>query len=293
MNSMLSLIFLNLFFSTISVLPNWNLKASSQNLLDSSTDPNSYTYVITHRAMYKLEAELKKNITRHDNGTITHKNELFINGTSYGMVSFEQIESFYHTEKGKRILCPIGKYDPITLDGMTEITNNITKNDNWDLKCYNHNSGKVYFFVFYFMNGENQVYDLETNFTYTRYQHLQLHSELYDFKLKNREGENDDNSYPICALVKYDNKIQFLATKYGLKSGTIWRDHDLNKPLIDAKAYSKGNFNNNTNHFYFITYNNISDFSSGYSTSTVGDDYYNVNVDVSINNTSPFEFLDK
>ena len=147
MNVILPLIFLNLIFSTISVLYNWDLKAFSKNLLDKSTNTNSHTYVITHRAMYKLEAKLQKKIIRQDNGTITHENELFINGTSKGKVSFEQIESFYHTDSGKKLICPIGKYDPINLDGMTEITNDITKNDNWDLKCYNHNAENVYFLL--------------------------------------------------------------------------------------------------------------------------------------------------
>jgi len=97
-----------------------------------------------------LVAKIEKTITRHDNGTITHENELFINGTSKGEVSFEQIESFYFTDNDKKLLCPIGKYDIINLDSMTEITNNITKNNNWDLKCYNHNDANKYFFCFLF-----------------------------------------------------------------------------------------------------------------------------------------------
>ena len=179
---------------------------------------------------------------------------------------------------------------------MTEISNSIVKKDNWDLKCYNHNSGKKYFFVFYFMNGANQVYELQTDGNYKWYEHLQLQSELYDFKLKNREGTDDDAQYPICALVKMDNKIKFLASEYRLKeSNKIERNQDKYKSLIDAKAYSQGYFNNATNHFYFITYNNISDFSSGYSTVTVdGSNYYTVDpVVVSTNDTSPFEFIDE
>ena len=111
-----------------------------------------------------MVAKIEKTITRHDNGTITHENELFINGTSKGKVSFEQIKIFDFTDNDKKLLCPIGKYDIINLDSMTEITNNITKNNNWDLKCYNHNAGiNKYFFAFYFMNGQNQAYDLDNN----------------------------------------------------------------------------------------------------------------------------------
>ena len=139
MLAILPLILLNLFLLSISLIPNWNLKASSKDLLDSSSNINTYKYIVTHRLMYRLVARLEKTITRHDNGTITHENELFINETSKGKVSFEQIESFYFTDNNRKLLCPIGKYDIINLDSMTEITNSITKNSNWDLKCYNHN----------------------------------------------------------------------------------------------------------------------------------------------------------
>ena len=287
-------IFLNLLFFNISIIPNWNLKKSAKNLLDTNTNTNTFTYTVTHRAMYKLEAELKKTITRNsENGTISHINELFINKTSYGNVQFENIESFYHTDSGKRLLCPIGKHDPINLDGMNEIVNSNTKNENWDLKCYNHNSANRYFFTFYFMNGANQVYDLVDASTYTRYEYLNIQSELYDFKLKNKEGDTESDSYPICALIKHDNKIQFVGTAYFLKeSNNIGRDQDKYKALIDAKTNSQGYFNNYTTDFYYITYNSISDFNSGYSTKTVDhSNYYSNDVAVSNHEKSPFEFF--
>ena len=36
---------------------------------------------------------------------------------------------------------------------------------------------------------------------------------MYDFKLVNLEYNNDRNPYPMCALVKWDNYIQFIGTK--------------------------------------------------------------------------------
>ena len=178
------LLLLNLFYLSISIIPNWNLKDSAKDLLDTSTSTNTYTYTVTHRAMYKLEAKLQKTLKREANGIITQKNKLYINGTFKSEVSFENIESFYKTDSGKKLMCPIGKYDPINLNDMKEINNNIKKNNIWDLKCYNHNSGKVYFFAFYLMNGAKQVYDLNSDNSYKQYERLQLHSELYDFKLK-------------------------------------------------------------------------------------------------------------
>ena len=62
-----------------------------------------------------------------------------------------------------------------------------------------------------------------------------------------------------------------------------------------AKTYTYGNFDNDTNNFFYFTYNNVSDFSSGYSTSTVlGQEYYDISpVQVVNNYTSPFEFIDE
>ena len=98
--------FINLFFLSFSVLPNWNLQNSAKNLLQSST---THEYVITHRKMYELEALLKKTITK-SGSTITHQNNLWIDNDEKGVVSFENIESFYKKSDTRKILCPIGKY---------------------------------------------------------------------------------------------------------------------------------------------------------------------------------------
>ena len=55
---MKALLFLNLLLSTLSIIPNWNLKNSSKDLLTS----NTYTYTITHREMYNLVGKLDKTI---------------------------------------------------------------------------------------------------------------------------------------------------------------------------------------------------------------------------------------
>ena len=56
MLAILPLILLNLFLLSISLIPNWNLKASSKDLLVSSSNINTYNYIVTHRLMYRLVA---------------------------------------------------------------------------------------------------------------------------------------------------------------------------------------------------------------------------------------------
>ena len=251
------LILLNLFFQIISIIPNWNLKNASENLLKGNT--NTYTYTITLREMYELVGKLEKTITRTEgeNIQIIHKNDLYIkekgqNDTDfkkYENVNFENIESLY--KLGSKILCPTGKHFPIKIGEtlLEEITNSdIDTNKEWDLKCYRHNHGDGYFFTYFLLNERNQTYQLKNYNTYDKLTYLQLHQDLYDFKLVDKTASTDDAPYPICALVKWGGYIQYMATQY--KFGTnMDRDQDDNKTLILAKAYTQGYFSNYSNYF--------------------------------------------
>ena len=288
-------IVLNLLFSCISILPNWDLASSSKNLLSGT---NTYTYIISNRDMQKLKTELKKIIKRLANGTISHSNSLYLNSTDDTReMDFEFIESFYQLNDGRQILCQIGNHEPINLDDLSKYENDeLNKIRNWDLKCYFHNNG--YFFVFYMSHGENQVYDLvysRSESSYIKYNPLQFYEDLYDFKLVNKEGTNELSSYPFCALVKKDNYIQFIGSELILSNkNNVQRSTDLIKPLIESKEYSLGYFSNYSNDFYYISYNNVNDFSSRYSSSTVSGNSFYSNVVTVINNyTSPFSFLDE
>ena len=286
---MFELILLNLFFSIISVLPNWDLEKSSRELLTN----NTYTYPITNREMYGLKAKLEKTITRSDSGIITHTNILCIDDSDCSTVSFENIESFYKLDESRKLLCPMGKFDPINLDGKNQIINNNfdRTNHNWDLKCYKHNTG--YFLTFYFNNGEDQVFQLTWDNNYIKHVNFNLHRILFDFKLENN-FYNNRNGYPMVALISWRDYIQILATVYRFDGGTS-RAEDMSKELIPIKAHSQAYFSDSSNDFYYFTYDDVSNFSSGYSTSTYGSniDYTVDPVSVSNNFTTPFEFLNE
>ena len=56
---------------------------------------------------------------------------------------------------------------------------------------------------------------------------------MYDFKLVNLENNIDRNPYPMCALVKWDNYIQFIGTKLNLANNDeIYRNDDIRKTLL-------------------------------------------------------------
>ena len=71
---MIAPLLLTLIITTISIIPNWNLKTISKDILTTT----STTYVITHREMYNLIGKLEKTIERATDGKITHKNKLNI-----------------------------------------------------------------------------------------------------------------------------------------------------------------------------------------------------------------------
>ena len=139
----------------------------------------------------------------------------------------------------------MGKYNPIKFDNMEEITNNnINPSEyDWNLKCYYHHSR--YFFTFYLNNGENQIYDLQNvgNFNFLKYEYLQLHSEMYDFKLVDKHSYINADSYPMCALIKWGDSIGFIGTKLYLDDHDyIFRELALYKKLIEAKKIFSSKF---------------------------------------------------
>ena len=86
------LIFINLFLVIFSVVPLWNLKNCSIDLLQNT---NNYNYIITHIYMYEITAKLEKTITKTDEAKIIHGNTLYIDGILKGNVFFENIDSVH------------------------------------------------------------------------------------------------------------------------------------------------------------------------------------------------------
>ena len=289
---LLSFILLYLIKQISTILPIWNLTTYSKDLLKTS---DQHKYQIADRFMYELRLKLEKTITR-DNDKITHVNTLTL-GTNTYTVNYENIESFYQKDSLRdinlNILCPRGSFHPVNLFEMTNLTfDNWIKDDIWDLKCYYHASG--YFLIYYLMNGNNEVkYRNTSESVWNVNSELNMYDEIYDFKLKNKEDSNT-NPYPFLAIVKENNYLKLLGTSIGFEnSNGIGREQDQKKDLIEAKKYSQGYFGNTTTNFYYMTYNEISDFISGYSEQPPPDNTFSIDsVTFKNNEKSPFEFFD-
>ena len=294
-------IFIILILEVFSILPVWNLINTAIDLLPNKNTEEFHEYTIETKEMYSLTAILKKKISRKNDLSVQHKNSLILNNVDKGTVNFEYFESYY-TWSDNQILCPKGNYNPFKVSGndYIEITynNNWIKSDRTDLKCYLHRSGSQHLLVYYLMNEDNYFLEF-SGASLIENTNLRFNfDEILDFKLKNKEsyeGEYLDSAYAFMALVKLDDYIKLIGTKIYFNANS--QSFDSPKDLIEAKKYSQGYFNAvyENNDFYYFTYNDISDFCSGYSTSTVTTPNYDTinNVNVINNLISPFEFLDE
>ena len=68
-----ALLFINIIFPVISIVPVWKLSNSAIDLFESTS---RYGYTICHRYMYELEVTLSKSLQRSDG--ITQENKLII-----------------------------------------------------------------------------------------------------------------------------------------------------------------------------------------------------------------------
>lgn len=97
--------FYQLIKITISLIPNWNFKNSTIDLLSNS--PKEVEITILDKEMYNCHIILTKKISKNDDNII-QQNYLKINNFPKKETNWEDIESFYNLE-GHYFICPKGK----------------------------------------------------------------------------------------------------------------------------------------------------------------------------------------
>ena len=271
-----SFFFCCLAFHVLSVVPEWDLSAVGEDLLGSNTE---ITLEINHRNLFNLEIIMKKKLTKTNEG-IKIANLLTIAGTEKE-VDFDQVESYYNLFN-IYIVCPKGSYHPYDFTNKNEIKpDDNFSGENWDLRCYKHDKSG-YFLVFYLMNGKN------TNIYLTNMQNIYWYGgasidqsenkEIYDFLLKG-EAYPQNDIYQMISVLNEENNIRlvYLTYKLGQGSGNQYVESKQKRGIIEKGRYTQAYFRNSTEndkYFYYFTYNDITDFKSGYSTSSI-----NVNED--------------
>jgi len=283
-------VFFYLFLQVLAIIPEWNLAAAGKDLLESKDE---YIYTINHRNLFSHNMELKKNITKTSTGEIIQTNYVTLDGTTKE-VKFEQVESYYYLYNSQYIICPKGSFHPYDFTNESELKPD--KNfagENWDLRCYWHQEAQ-YLLVFYLMNGSNKnAYLTNSDHHIEWYDGITIKDrELFDYLLK---SSGSDNIYQMMAILKNENNLELRYLTLTLQQGpekqyaTIQDNH---QTIIATGAYTQAYFRNNSDadkFFYYFTYNDISDFKTGYSTSSINteSDYSSINNIQITNNIAP------
>ena len=292
----------------LSTIPNWNLSSSGFDLLSSST---SHSYYNFDKREWDVLTKLKKKVSK-SGGRIYQSFTIyryFDSGSTKSYSSdYENIESF----ADNRVICPKGKYHPLSYHNSyifpyyylnIHKPTNFIENGNWELECFRHVTG--YFLVFYLMNDDNSLFSdyIKNHKNIINNKKSDFSDQIYDFKLENgTEAKSPDNEgykkYNMLTIIMENNyiKLKCVDVRFSMNSNydILISDssivpNELN--LTIAKANNKAIFRNMSDEFYFITYNNVSDFISGYSTMSTSD-YSNIkDVTFEINEQSPFEFV--
>ena len=250
-----------LFLSQIlfihSSIPNWDIDNLSVELFSSSSSDSSYPYGLYNNGGYVLN----KIITKNADGTLSVKNELTYNSVTK-VVPFDGIESTYESQlNSERLVCPKGSFHPYDFKNDYYIKP-FTNEGNWELSCYEHKTG--YFLVFYLHNGNGVLYYTKGN--NRNFNSITYINELYSYKLPEYEDKGDNYEYKLPSLQKQGDNLVISGYNFIMNS----RESEIHSneiqgktTIIKAKSDTQGSIDSNYN-FYFFTYNNVSDFSSGY-----------------------------
>ena len=265
------ILLLLILYYVYCAIPNWDIASQSIDIMSST---NTYEYILYQKTAYELKVTLTKKITKTDsiitsqNYITVYKNSVY-QGLNY--VEFEDIDSHYANKLGIEILiCPKGKFQPYDFKNNEYLEKPGGFNDNggWDLRCYDHSVG--YFYIFYLLNnGKNFYYKYNGNING---RDDYIYSYFYDYKLEN--GNEDNKEYKFCVL-RYDGAnggvIRLVPDSLKVNKGNGNVDKVSKGSVNDintAKQYTQAYFDNN-HYFYYFTYNDASDFESGYSTNYI------------------------
>ena len=289
-----SLLIINSFISVFLIIPEWDITTAGDDLLGSSTEKE---ILVNYRDMYGAQLKMIKKLIKNSSGGISYENYVQI-GSTKRQVDFEHVESVYY-RLNRYIICPRGAHHPYDFTNNEDLIPTGFVGDNWNLTCFLHEVDSHYFLlVFYHMNGDNinayltntnvKIYwsDAPTIASDKRY-------ELYDYKLK--DNSETDNLYKMMAFLKDGNYLRLGALKIYLKND-VQQKSNVNslstKHQFELKTYSEGFFRNYTDLFYFMTYNNISDFTTAFTTD-VASDYSEIDtMEMKTNSLPDFEFLE-
>ena len=253
--------FFILIFSINCLIEQYTLSNIGENLFLYSS---VYEYVLYEKELYNINIKLTKRIVKKEN-KIVSKNYLSIDNKEEKEVNFNDIGSFYIIDKNI-IICPRDKFHPIIYNDNLEykIPENFIEKEKWDLKCYQSNDEAIR--VIYLMNGENNSFIFSKN-GYKLNENKFFSNNIYDFKLIKINNENIDSMLSISLV---QGNIELINSNPKIIKSNI---------LSKAKSFSQAYFDKN-NYFYFISFNNATDFVGGYGFLDENNEFNSLNIKI-------------
>ena len=289
---------ITLFFCEISFIfssvPNWDLESLSVDLFSSSSSDTQYEYILYESYGYVL----KKIVTRQD-GKIKSVNKLTFTEDSETYtqeVAFENIESTYYQQlDAKRLVCPRGKFHPYNLGTNSYIVpSDFVEEGNWDLSCYKHDTG--YFIIFYTNNGDYSAYFKKGDNAIKRT--MAVSFDFFAYKLPDYTNKGHNYKYRLPSIRESGGNL--ILSGYTLTMNEGESQINGQEPygttvLTQIKSNTRAAIDNNY-YFYYFTYNDVSDFTSGYSNTYINLENDGSNFASSFSSTknadSPLSFVD-
>lgn len=295
-NFLCIIFFLNSLYLSNAVIPTWDISKVGENKMTSST----IKYRIYINTWYEITLEMYRVLTKTGTG-ITKKNIVYMYGKDEGKVNereveFDSVGSFYHLNK-RYYICPRGNYHLYDYTGGGYVKpNNFNSNSDFDFRCMYHEKTAI-FFAFYTMNGKNSMYAVyigngaDIN---TLALKQTIKDNLYDYKLS---GGKTDNKYYMIALTKDSPDLKLHSIETFLEETSQKINIVGTKDVAPGRNYMRATFRSNDtayrNDFFYITYNDLTSVTSGYTSKTTN--YYGdlSNVKVEKNSTAAhFEFFE-
>lgn len=298
------IIYIKLIKFCYSIIPNWKIEKCGISLLNNLNDNYYYKYVVDRKMndiLVKIRIEISKNGKEG-------KNWIFIKDDTIdmgGQTEWEDIDSIYKFS-GKYFICPKGKnYLNVYSDRRFEIIKpeNISiEMQDWELKCNYHSSNKKLFFTF--LNGDknNLIYYIDINYFEKNYQinintlEFEKCDKIFDYIWL----EKDSQYYELIGIFSFNSTLYLRKIKFNIiddgSSMKYYMNNIYEIAITNTFNYNKSYsyFDNYTNIFYLMKFNNVKDFKSGYSTNKIPNEENEISeLGLENNEDSPFNFVNE
>ena len=290
----LIIVFIN---SVTTYIPIWDFKKTAIDLINNNdyleltTEENTFYGDFWYKIIKKFNRN-KYSISKKNILQLYFFENYRINTVINKEVDFEEV-SLAFASNSLYYVCPKGKYHlHIYQDNSNPPTRISPKNFNiagdWELKCYLQPE-RNNLFVSYL--NKNTFYQLDIN-TGKIIKEINFKERLFDYKWTTDSLDNKNNMFAFYLIRKNISLGNF---SLNIRQDGFEIEEYNSKQLFENVSNNFNLiFNNENTNFYFINYNNISDFKSGYSEQFNILDTNNLeNVSAIINKDSPLEFIDE